>query len=364
MIKRKVSRRKITYRIRKDLKLSFSDRISRLVLMTAILGALTVIYLKVSQVIFHSLTTKIYLQSYVNTEHILASCVLSTGLLVLIYAVWYCYCELNALNHSHILSSKSLDIVNKADKSYSTIFNIIKIYISLSILITVASVLIIGVITENSVIISLCVLLLLIALLLITIPKSRKLILNKLRIILNSNNNKVPILVWIVFTLFMFFAIIIAMSLHQNRLFKIKFDNSPSIPITFHFTNMVPEKISISYYSVNSNSITTLTKKKIINKSDFYRSFIEITEQPDSSSNSSWLEVIDRNIRRSQKTISTKSKYDYKYELHSIDYLKMGQNFVIIEFTISSEIKDKFYRIVNQVDVNNDGVRITTENFE
>ncbi|MNP83889.1 hypothetical protein D3C76_1829650 [compost metagenome] len=46
-----------------------------------------------------------------------------------------------------------------------------------------------------------------------------------------------------------------------------------------------------------------------------------------------------------------RSHYDYKYEINSFNFLKLGKNFVIIEFKIDSLSNDRFYKIVNEINV-------------
>jgi hypothetical protein len=345
--------------------LSFSDRIGRLVLMTAILGGLSVFYTKALSTILSTLTTKIYLQSFFNTEHILASGMLSTGVLVLIYAIWYCYCELLTLNHMYKSNNESIKIIHNADKNYGQLFEIIKLYVTSSVLITVLSTFVIGFIVKNYIIIGSFFFFLLILSIILIVPKSRKVIINK-KVLIFFKTNGFAFSIWLVVTFIMFCALFIAMSSHQKSVFKIDFSSNTNLPINFHFKSSVPERINVSYYSIDNKNKITLTKKLIINESDFSHSFVEVTEKPETSTNLSWLKVIDKEIKKSQETalISNISKYDYKYELNSINYFKKGQNFVIIEFVSNYGLSNKFYKIVNQIDVIESGVKITTESFE
>ncbi|MGZ7445053.1 hypothetical protein [Paenibacillus sp. TH7-28] len=345
--------------------LSFSDRVSRLVLMTAILGGLSLFYIKALGAILNTLTTKIYLQSFFNSEHILASGMLSTGVLILGYAGWYCYCELLALNHIYKTNNESKKIIQNADKSYAFLFRLIRLYITSSMLITIASIIVIGFIVKNYIIFGLFFFTLLIFLVIIIVPKSRKLI-NHKKIANFFKINGVALSVWLIVTFFMFCTIFVAMGAHQKSVFKIDFASSSNLPIKFHFRSSVPDKISVSFYSLDKNSNTNLTKQIIVNESDFNHSFVEVTEKPGSNSNFSWLNVIDKEVKKSQETalVSNISKYDYKYDLNSLKYLKEGRNFVIIEFISNSGLNNKFYKIVNQIDVDKHGVKITTESFE
>ncbi|MNW37770.1 hypothetical protein D3C74_148220 [compost metagenome] len=346
--------------------LSFSDRVSRLVLMTAILGGLSLVYIKALGTILSTLTTKIYLQSFFNFEHVLSSGMLSTGVLILGYAVWYCYCELLTLNHIYKSNNESKKILQLADKSYALLFRLIRLYVTSSILITIISIIVIGFIVKNYIIIGLFFFVFFIFLVMIIFPKSRKLISHK-KIFDFVKTNRVALFIWLIVTFLMFCTIFIAMETHQKSMFKIDFvSSSNTLPIKFHFKNSVPDKISVSFYSIDKNNNSNLTKQIIINGSDFSRSFVEVTEKPISSSTFSWLNIIDKEVKKSQDTalVANLSKYDYKYDLNSLMYLKEGRNFVKIEFNSNSGFNDKFYKIVNQIDIDKYGVKITTKAFE
>lgn len=346
--------------------LSFSERVSRLVLMTAILGGLSLFYIKILKLIVNNLTNKIYLQSIINTEHILASAMLSSGIIILACAVWYCYCELLTLNHVNKTNSTSKKIIQNSENSYSFLFTVIKLCLILSAISTMISIITIAIIVKNYFVIGFFLFLILIFGIMIFHPKTKKSVIKK-EILRFFKTNKIVIFIWLIITFFAFFIIFLSMGAHQKETFNIHFTNASKIPIEFHFKNSVPDNISLSFYSIDEQNKMHLTKETKISKSDFKTSYIEVTEQqPESVSNFSWLNTINKELKKNQEAafISNVSRYDFKYEFNSLEYLKTGRNFVVIKFKSISGLNDNFYNLGNEIDISEQGVSFTTKSFE
>ncbi len=349
--------------------LSFAERVSRMILMTTIVVGLYFLYKNLFNWVANDLTTEIPLKTLISVEHIAASTLMSSGILFFIYTFWYFYCELLTLNHIYKTDPISQKIIQNSQRAYANLFDLVKLCIINSIVTIVISGAVITYITKNYLGIGFFSCLLLIFLVAIINPKTRKLV-NKEIIIRFFKTNKELLPIWLAITFCMFFSIVLIMGAHYKPTFKINFSSNSNLPISFHFENSVPNDIHVSFYFVDQENNSHLTKEMTISKTDFQISSIEVTKKPSESKNDlSWLkiiDVIDTEVKKSQQTtlIFDRSREDYKYTLNSFNYVKKGRNIINIQFISRSGLNDKFYNIKNQIDVDEQGVHITTKNFD
>ncbi|WP_162165079.1 hypothetical protein [Paenibacillus graminis] len=173
---------------------------------------------------------------------------------------------------------------------------------------------------------------------------------------------------WIFTAYIMLNILIIAMSNLQKPSFIINFVNDKTVPIKFHFENKIPEKVNLSFYSTDDKgNNAVLTQEVEVNKLDFKRSFIEVTEkQISEKASSSMANFLNKEMNKglNEAYLPDRSHYDYKYEINSFDFLKSGKNFVIIQFEIDSLSNNRVYKVVNEIDVKDrETFIINTEEF-
>ncbi|SFE74758.1 hypothetical protein SAMN04487969_10667 [Paenibacillus algorifonticola] len=350
-------------------KLNFGERSGRLVLITAVLGVLGAGYFKILKFTLNNLANKIYLSFFISYEHIIAACMLSSAFLILVYAIYYCYCEFAALNYTNRDegNNEALQVMHKADLAYNYVFKFSSLAFILSGITIVMYINIVGFLSLQYLVMGVTIFLFLLFLFFLAFKNIRQELCKSLVSLKNyiiSNRGKIAS--WFITTFIIIYFIFITMSFSQTTVFTTEFSNKSSAPIKFHFENSVPDKITLQFYFVDKDNNEHLTKQTEIETSQFRRSFIEVTEQSQQSKESSIITFLNDEMSKSQDAyIAEDSHYDYNYELNSIDYLKKGKNFVIILFNKNSMNNNKNYRIVNQIDINENGdVIINQDKFQ
>lgn len=340
-------------------KLNFAERTGRLVLVITVLGALGLGYFKALLFALNNLTTKIYMPHIISHEHIIAACMLSTALLILVHAVWYCYCEFSALNYTNRddNDSETLRMINKADDGYGSVFKLSPLYVAFSVLTVLLYSIVFGFIVLNLLVMSITLIYLSIFLLLLLFKKFRKEVWKGLALLKRyfvSHWGK--LIVWVAVTIVMLAYLFIGMSLSQQAVFTVKFADEGSAPIKINFENTIPEKVTVQFYSVDEGNNEQLTKEFEVTKSEFRRSFIEVTEKTLAPDKISFMTLPDIEMKKgSQAYISRKSHYDFSYEINALDNLKQGKNYVVVQFNTGSSNNSEYYKIVNQIDLDDKG---------
>ena len=342
--------------------LNFAERTGRLVLITTVLGILGVGYSKVLIFAINTFSDKIYKPYIISHEHIIVACMLSTAFIILGHTIWYCYCEFSALNYTNRDDKEiaATRIINRADMAYSSIFKASPLYLTLSIMTFLLVTYILGIIVRNILIICIPIIPLLTLMFFFSFKNfSREVkkgfILLKKYIVSNWGN----LVLWGILTGFMLVYLIIAMSVSQKSVFTAKFQNESSLPIKLNFENTIPEKVTIKFYSVDVGDKDELIKEVDITKSEFKRSFIEVTEKPSTSDKKSFVTLLDNEMKKGKEAyISKKSHYNFSYGINARDNLKQGKNFIVIQFNIGSLDNKEYYKIVNQIDLDEKGVAL------
>jgi|GEM_PF-5516699 len=350
-------------------RLNFAERTGRLVLIITVLGILGVGYSKAFLFAFNNLADKIYMPYIISHEHIIAACMLSTALLVLVHAIWYCYCEFSALNYTNRDDSDSEAIrnISKADIAYGTVFKASPLYFTLSTIAILLFSIVFGIIAGNILVIYALPILVAIFFVFLFFKKFRQevlkgLLLLKRYIVSNWGN----LTLWGSITLAILMYLVIAMSVVHNLVFTAKFSNENSAPILLNFENTVPEKVTVKFYSVDKENNEQLTKEITITESQFKRSFIEVTEKPISTEKRSFITLLDNEMRKGAEAyVSRKSHYNYSYDINARDNLRQGKNFIVIQFNTGTFNNEEYYKIVNQIDLYNNGTLvINTTQFQ
>ncbi|MGG4392935.1 hypothetical protein ABEX25_01280 [Paenibacillus thiaminolyticus] len=327
-------------------ELTFSERTARLVLVISVLSALFILYWKALFFFLDTVSKKAYLPSLISYEHIIISCMLSSGLLILIFAVYYCFSEFSALN------KRSDDRSNKADENYDLLFKLFEMCLYLTVISLYSFVLLFHYLIGNYIISIFFSFPLLLFLPLLIFKKTRKIVHNFVSSLLKfTYKNWRKILVWFTLSALILFFLLIKMTYNQNSFFSIKFSNNTDASIKFHFTNTIPEQIELVYYSVNQHDVVTKTTTFIINKQDFRRSSIEVFGKDEENSEPTLINRINDEITKGTRDtyFISKSLYEYNFEHSSSKYLSEGKNIIVINFYKPYISYNQHYQIINEV---------------
>ncbi|OAS13358.1 hypothetical protein [Paenibacillus oryzisoli] len=349
-----------------NINLSFTERTARLVLVLTVIGALAIVYQKALGFFFKALSYKIYLPFLISYEHVIISCMLSSGLLILLSLVSYCYSEFFALNHLHNHETSS-SRVNTADERYDLLFKLLQLYTALTFSFNLLFIIVIGTIAKNYITISLTSFFIFLFIILLIFKRARTNLRSVFQLFGDFFSKKwKQIILWFGVTTTLLFLLIVIMAGSQKAFFIAKFTTDAKAPINFHFENSIPEKIILYFYSVDINDNEVLTKELELTRSQFRRSFIEVMEKQESNGSATFFKNIDAQIYKgsSKAFMSNKSKYEYNYKLDTIEYLKQGKNFVVINFNLGALNNHEYFNIVNEIHMDDKNtITINKEEF-
>ncbi|SET06408.1 hypothetical protein [Paenibacillus sp. NFR01] len=344
-------------------ELSFAERTGRLVLVTTVIGVLAIGYYKLLKIAIDLLFSKIYLKFPFSTEHLIVTCMLTTGLLILIRTIYYCFCEFSALDYSN-KGTKRKENIKRADDSYSMLFKFSYLYVGLSIFISALFTIATAIYFQNIIIISFFIVLLSPFLLGLFSRNFRQQIHKGLLII---KKNLKEIWAWGGISIIILMLLVVTMGGMQKLSFQVNFINDKKLPIKIHFENKIPDNVTLSFISTNDNEENDILTKEIkLTEKDFNRSFIEATEKSIKETKThSIINYLNKEMKKGfqEAYLSKISHYDYNYALNASSYLKPGKNYVVIQFQIES-LNNRFYKIVNEIDVSEAGAfLINKEDF-
>jgi len=124
-----------------------------------------------------------------------------------------------------------------------------------------------------------------------------------------------------------------------------------------------PNAIDIAFYHENSKGEYVLTDSLILNENAFIPTFLEV-KQARVSSNETFMKVLDNQINKfNEAYILKETESEYKYKLKYEDYLKEGNNKIVINIDIKDEILNNSYRVVNHIILKNGEYEVIEKTF-
>ncbi|MFJ6267010.1 hypothetical protein ACIQGW_18770 [Lysinibacillus xylanilyticus] len=340
--------------------LTIVERSSRIVLILTLFGMVGFFAKKTLAIFINIFSDKIYIYFPFRTEHILIVLVVSYLIIVFFRVLQYVYFELYSFScyfGEGSNSSHQMKAINQANRYYYNIFVTCKLMAIYSTVVGLIVVAILGAYLQNYIIITLTLFLLLICIIFILTKRIKIIDIFKAKNYINKNLGILLSVSFFVFYLGVLFYV-------QPVKLNVKFESIKKQEfLIIESEYYAPNAIDIAFYHENSKGEYVLTDSLILNENAFIPTFLEV-KQARVSSNESFMKILDNQINKfNEAYILKETESEYKYKLKYEDYLKEGNNKIVINIDIKDEIINNSYRVVNHIILKNGEYEVIEKTF-
>ncbi|WP_025678364.1 hypothetical protein [Paenibacillus massiliensis] len=352
-------RNRRTRKVREKQELDFTERSTRLVLSLTVLGGifgvLGTIYINIFTHIF---TSTLYLDFYIRSTHLMVLCFGTFTSIIILRVLLYIIAEFSSFNIDLNKTEENKQIVIKANKSYGMIIKALKNNFIIAAVISALYMIIEELYFKNGAFIALIVFLVIIAIVFIMLyliktswGQIKNNILSTIKIIPYKDIG----LFGFVFLLWLFVGVGL-MGFKQP--IEVSFTGTE---LNINLENIAPKTVKIDFIASNGQE-ETLTKSLSLIEKDFKLAFQEVVME-DIEGGNFLNKLMMPSPERNRAIKKDNTRYNYQYKIDYSDYIKNGQNYVVITFSTQG-LMTKNSKIVNPVYLEDEKYEIQQMNFQ
>ncbi|MDQ0224416.1 hypothetical protein ACFPRB_17280 [Metabacillus niabensis] len=342
-----------------------TDRTTRLLITITFFGGTWYLLRGIINLWGKTFSEIVYTKSILNYEHIVSIWLLVVMVILTGTVIIYIYSEFKTYQYLPNKYDKEKSI-NKADRAFNDIFNMIKKlkFLSILILIPVFLIMLFTQIKMGIFLLIFVVELILVFIYMFFIKEKlknqiKRLNLQQMNVFpkLRDKFKHLELITYLLVFVFIVSISLIVISIEGNQEVEMKINDTKKIPMEILLNNY--EKPTIEINIIREKRPTSNVKIDL-EESELQKSFIEVYESRISKGNFLLKESEDEN----KKVPISKNKYFYKYNLELEEYLLEGENFLEIYIQNNGNASKKTVHIVTPIYKEGEKINIPRENFK